>query len=221
MIWPKQTLSPRSSELTKDTNVSEASLVRPMHFDDVISVVTVHLAAFQGFFLTFLGRSFLTELYKAIIADSSGIAIVYERDGQIIGFVAGTTQASGFYRRILRQRWWRFGIASVVPMVRRPQIAFHLLRAFRLPQQTSTMADLGTLMSIAVSPVHQTHGAGKALVAQFLHEARSRGLKHVNLFTDRVNNEAANRFYQGLGFVCIRDYVTPEGRAMNEYLIDL
>lgn len=43
----------------------------------------------------------------------------------------------------------------------------------------------------------------------------------MDLTTDRDNNEATNSFYQKLGFVCERTFMTPEGRAMNEYVIDL
>jgi len=76
-------------------------------------------------------------------------------------------------------------------------------------------------MSIAVLPERQGQGIGQALVRAFLSEAARRGLNKVNLTTDRVANDAANVFYQRLGFVCRRHFVTPEGRQMNEYVIDL
>ncbi len=72
---------------------------------DVAAVVRVHLASFQGFFLSVLGSAFLAELYSGILADPSGIAFVSEKDGQIAGFVAGTSQPAGFYMWLLRQRW--------------------------------------------------------------------------------------------------------------------
>jgi hypothetical protein len=53
-------------------------------------MVEVHLQSFPHFFLTFLGSAFLAQLYSGIIADPSGIALVAEKDGQIVGFVAGT-----------------------------------------------------------------------------------------------------------------------------------
>ena len=60
-------------------------------------------------------------------------------------------------------------------------------------------------------------GAGGCLPAR----GRTARLKQVNLTTDRLGNDAANRFYQQLGFTRSRTYVTPEGREMQEYLIDL
>jgi ribosomal protein S18 acetylase RimI-like enzyme len=195
--------------------------VRSMQSADVETVVAVHLAAFQGFFLTFLGPAFLRELYRAIMADPSGMAYVYEQAGQIVGFVAGTDQPAGFYRRILCQRWWCFGLALIKPILLRPSIGPRLLRAFKVSQQVKVVPGIGTLMSIAVSPAVQAKGVGKALVNAFLQEATYRKLKQVNLTTDRLNNQATNHFYQKLGFTCARFYVTPEGRAMNEYVINL
>jgi len=195
--------------------------IRAMQTQDVPRVVETHLASFSGFFLTFLGPAFLAQLYSGIIADPSGIALVAEKDGQIVGFVAGTCQPAGFYTRLLRRRWWRFGLASIKPVLRNPRIVPRLLRALAMPGQARAAAGEGTLMSIAVLPERQGQGIGQALVRAFLSEAARRGLNKVNLTTDRVANDAANVFYQRLGFVCRRHFVTPEGRQMNEYVIDL
>lgn len=195
--------------------------IRPMTKADVSAVVKVHITSFPGFFLTFLGPSFLRELYSAIVADSDGISFVAFDGSGINGFVAGTVQPKGFYRRLLRQRWWRFALAAVVPTLKHPAIVPRLLRAFSMPEQVTHETKRGTLMSIAVLPALQGKHIGRALVSTFLDESIRRGLRQVDLTTDRDGNEAANRFYRKMGFVCERSYVTPEGRAMNEYVIDL
>jgi ribosomal protein S18 acetylase RimI-like enzyme len=195
--------------------------IRPARHTDVGSVVSVHLEAFQGFFLSFLGAAFLRELYQAILADPSGMGYVCEQSQQIVGFVFGTDQPAGFYRRLLRQRWWRFGVASVAPVLRRPSVMPRILRAFHMPQQASSEPGVGTLMSIAVSPGIQANGVGQALVHAFLQEAARRNLKKINLTTDRIGNDPANHFYQKQGFILDHCFVTPEGRQMNEYVIEL
>jgi ribosomal protein S18 acetylase RimI-like enzyme len=188
-----------------------------MEMRDVDPVVQVHVSSFRGFFLTFLGPAFLCELYSAILADPSGIACVSEEEGHIVGFVAGTSQPNGFYTRLLRRRWWRFGLAALKPTLRDPRIAPRLLRALTMPSQVRDLEGHATLMSIAVLPERQGRGIGHVLVRQFLAEARHRGLTTVNLTTDRLDNEAANSFYLRLGFELVRHYVTAEGRQMNEY----
>ncbi len=58
-------------------------------------------------------------------------------------------------------------------------------------------------------------------MAAFLQGAAARGLTKVDLTTDTNDNEEVNAFYQKSGFTCVRSFLTPEGREMNEYLIDL
>lgn len=196
-------------------------MIREMTLSDVPTVVQVHLVGFQSFFLTFLGSAFLRELYMATLDDPSGISLVAEEEQTICGFVTGIVQPSGFYRRLLRHRWWRFALAAVLPVLKRPSIIPRLLRAFSMPTQATQQEGRGTLMSIAVLPEMQGKGMGQVLVRAFLQEAMQRGLRQVDLTTDKDSNEATNRFYQNLGFTCERSYITPEGRAMNEYVIDL
>ena len=201
--------------------VKRGTAIREMCSTDVSAVVQVHLDSFPGFFLSFLGLAFLRELYAATLADSSGIGFVAEDGKGIGGFVTGTAQPSGFYRRLLWRRWWRFALAAAPLVLKRPSIIPRLLRAFSMPEQVTRREGRGTLMSIAVLPEAQGHGIGHTLVRAFLEEAAQRGLQKVDLTTDRDNNEATIRFYQSLGFVCERTFTTPEGRAMNEYVIKL
>lgn len=192
--------------------------IRAMELDDLSSVVKVHLESFPGFFLSFLGPAFLSELYSSIVQDPFGIGYVYLVEGEMVGFVAGTAQPDGFYRGMLR-KWWRFMFASVPRVVQHPRIIPRLFRALLIPQRTNARNDAALLMSIAVMPQCQGSGVGKQLVKVFLNDAHARGLRTVELTTDQTNNDYANGFYQRLGFEIINSYITPEGRRMNEYEI--
>jgi ribosomal protein S18 acetylase RimI-like enzyme len=192
-----------------------------MQPDDVESVIQVHLDGFRGFFLTFLGPSFLREFYTGVCEDPSGIAVVYE-DPAIVGFVVGTTEPAGFYKRLIQKRWWRFGLASLIPLIKKPYILPRLLRAFTLPAQSAdAQLKTGTLMSLAVMRNSNGKGVGKQLVASFLETSQKRQVEIVNLTTDAVGNDATNEFYQKMGFTLVKVFATPEGRLMNEYVICL
>lgn len=195
-----------------------AGIVRAMQHHDVGKAVDVHLRAFPGFFLTFLGAGFLRELYASILADQSGIGFVWDDGAGMSGFVCGSSQPQGLYTRLLKRRWHRFGWAALPGFLKEPGILPRLLRALRMPEQEASIPHCACLMSIAVHPEWQGQGAGKALVAAFVCEAEQRGCRAVNLTTDAVDNEATNRFYQRLGFDLLHTYCTPEGRAMNEYI---
>lgn len=196
-------------------------MVRPMKRADLSTVVQVHLESFPNFFLSFLGSFFLRGVYSSILTESSGISFVAEGEGSVVGFVAGTTQPSYFYKRLIHKRLWYFCFASCIPVLKRPSILPRLLRALRMPEQTAHKESRGTLMSIGVSPAIQATGIGRDLAKAFLLEARNRGLKQVDLQTDFRNNEKARRFYKKLGFTGSKYIVTAEGREMLEYCIDL
>jgi ribosomal protein S18 acetylase RimI-like enzyme len=193
-----------------------------MNAKDVSVVVKVHLASFPGFFLSFLGPRFLSLFYVGICSAPEGIAFVYLNDAKIpAGFVAGTANPGGFYSRLLKRDWFKFALASIVPVLKKPSAILRIARAVSHPSDNPIGNDVAGLFSIGVLPELQGIGAGKKLVQAFLDEAQRRGCKRVFLTTDRDNNEAVNAFYEKLGFDIERQYVTPEGRRMNEYWMNL
>ena len=197
-------------------------MLREIKNEDVSQVVTVHLASFPGFFLSSLGPKFLGHFYRGVVDASEGIAFVYLNEAQLpAGFVAGTANPQGFYKRLLKRDWLKFSFASVGTLLRNPGAVKRIARGLLHPGQNPVGDDVAGLFSIGVLPELQGTGAGKKLVQAFLDEAAKRGCKRVFLTTDRDDNEPVNHFYEKLGFVVEREYTTPEGRNMNEYWITL
>lgn len=206
----------RPENISEVVRANSTSII-PMSQRHVRAVVQVHLASFPGFFLSFLGPRFLRLLYSSIVSSTQGVGFVYVAQGAVAGFVAGVTNPSGFYSGLIRKRLVAFIWAATAAALRRPLIIPRLCRALLYPSHTSQDDACGTLMSIGTSPVHQGRGIGKQLVATFMDEMRARNMQHVNLTTDRDNNEATNAFYRKLGFTLVRSYETAEHRRMNEY----
>lgn len=202
----------------KNYKASSNQLIRKMDLPDIREVVLVHIHAFQGFFLTFLGSNFLNELYTGIILDKSGIGYVILDENKIIGFVCGSTQSNGLYSRLLMKRWWHFGWAAIPRLLKKPDIIPRLLRALKMPKMELPVPNCATLMSIAIEPAKHGRGGGKLLVEAFQEEAKRRGCDYINLTTDAIGNERVNSFYQNLGFTFFKSYHTPEGRKMNFYI---
>lgn len=194
------------------------SQMETQHVDEVVSI---HLRSFPGFFLTFLGPRFLHLLYSEIIAMSDSVALVALKDEQVVGFVAGVTHQSSFYGQLVRRRLFAFARSSLGAVIHRPSIIPRLFRALSYSRSSQEAVAQASLMSIAVSPDAAGKGIGQQLVRAFLNEMQANGINSVSLTTDRDNNERTNSFYQKLGFKLAREYVTQEGRAMNEYLIQL
>ncbi|WP_418314687.1 GNAT family N-acetyltransferase [Piscinibacter sakaiensis] len=193
-----------------------------MGLEDIPLVVQVHMASFPGFFLSSLGGKFLTCFYTSVWKMADCIPLVCrDLNGKLAGFAVGGVNPSGFYGRTLRRHLFKFCIASVLPLVRNPLILRRLWRGLYQSGASSKGPDVAGLFSIGVSPAVQGHGVGTMLLTAFIAEASDRGCKSVILTTDADNNGRANDFYWKLGFSVIRVYVTPEGRKMNEYSLDI
>jgi GNAT superfamily N-acetyltransferase len=197
-------------------------VIRRMAPSDVNAAVRVHIDAFKGFFLSFLGHRFLCELYHGILDDYSGIGLVAECHGDLSGFVIGSSDPVGLYRRMLVRRWWRFGAAATIRALRYPETVPRLFTALRSARRAAPHeVGTGLLMSVAVNPSAHGAGIGRLLLHNFLSEALKRGLHRVVLTTDALNNDRVNRFYTRFGFALSRTFTTGQGRAMNEYEIAL
>jgi ribosomal protein S18 acetylase RimI-like enzyme len=197
-------------------------LLRKMYKNDIDFVVKIHLESFPGFFLSFLGPRFLKLYYSGICSAPEGIRFVLlNSDNVPAGFVVGTSNPRGFYSRLLKREWWKFALASISAVLKKPSSVKRIVRAFSHPGENPIGAEVAGLFSIGVVPELQGTGAGKKLVTAFLDESRARGCKKVFLTTDRDDNDAVKIFYQKLGFRIERQYVTPEGRRMNEYWLDI
>ena len=194
-------------------------LIKPMELVHVEQVVQIHMSSFQNFFLTFLGPSFLSHFYKGVVESSLGIEFVIIENGAPVGFVCGSINPSKFYKELLKRKWLQFCFSALPAAVSRPVIIPRLLRAVTKPNEAEKGINRGMLMSIGVHPSVKGKGYGKALVTAFVDAMKGRKVNEVSLTTDRYKNDSLNAFYQKMGFVLRRFFLTPEGRWMNEYAV--
>jgi GNAT superfamily N-acetyltransferase len=149
------------------------------------------------------------------------MGFVAEEDaGLVLGVVVGPQNPEGYFRRLLKRRWWAFCASSAWALVKKPTIAPRLFRAVFYRGEAPPGPPRALLSSVAVAPEAQGKGIGAALVRRWVEEARARGAAGCYLTTDADNNEAVNRFYQKLGWTVESTYATPEGRRMNRYVLD-
>ncbi len=196
--------------------------VVPLQPAQLDQVLTVHLQSFPGFFLSFLGPRFLREFYRSFLDDPAGMAFVaVDEQGRVQGVVAGPQSPDGYFRRLLKRRWWAFCLASTGAVLRRPTIVPRLFRAVFYRGEAPSGPPRALLSSIAVAPSAQGQGVGRLLVNAWVAEARRRGCTGCFLTTDRDGNDAVNTFYQRLGWRLADSYATPQGRQMNRYVLDL
>ena len=188
------------------------------HIDEIVDV---HIKAFPDFFLTFLGPKFLKEFYKSFIVDEQGIGFVAIENNKLLGAIVGPLNPQGYFKRLLKRKWYVFCFASIGAVLKNPKVIKRLFRAVFYRGESPPGGGRALLSSIAVSPDAQGKGVGKALVSNWLDEVKSRGGKGAFLTTDAKNNDSVNDFYQSLGWELESTYNTPEGREMNRYIYDL
>lgn len=186
-------------------------------------IVSVHLVAFPGFFMAQLGPWFLREYYRCVAEYPKGMLLTASGQQGCTGFVAGFVDPSSFYRA-LRRRRMRLGLAACVGITRQPQRLIALLANYRRAGWAAQrMPEPGTaeLSSLAVLPSVAGRGVGSQLVSRFIVAAKEQGADRVMLTTDTNDNDAINRFYQRLGFTCLRTFEARRGRLLNEYVFEI
>ncbi|MGE5314218.1 MAG: GNAT family N-acetyltransferase [Acidobacteriota bacterium] len=194
--------------------------IRSASEEDIPGIVSVHLASFQKFFLSCLGPRFLSLLYHEIMKQEGSLSLAAaDEEGKVVGFAVGVANQASLYRRLAVHRWFAFAMAGSRAALAHPMIIPRLFQAFAYVGKSRAAACPALLMSIAVAPEGKGRGIGSDLVARFLDEMAERGVDKVSLTTDRDDNEATNGFYRKLGFSMVREYQTPQGRWMNEYVI--
>jgi ribosomal protein S18 acetylase RimI-like enzyme len=197
--------------------LSDAGLIiRRLSHQDLSSCVSIHQRAFPRFFLSDLGPTFLRQFYRAFLNDESAVAFVAESSETVVGVVVGTLSPAGFFRRLLVRRWWAFGFASALLLIRRPAA---LMRVSRAVFYRGGEDEPGALLSsICVSPAIAGSGIGAQLLSTWSLAAGRLGASEARLETDASGNDAVNRFYVMQGWTLRRVRTTREGRAMNVYV---
>lgn len=195
-------------------NIREVKCDEKKLIDDI---VTIHLNTFTGFFLTFMGRGFLNQMYKSYCYYEEAGLFVAEEDGKAIGFLAYSSNFSGLYKFMIKTRLIQFGWYSIGAFLRRPSAFLHIISAFLKPGEAKREEEYVELSSIGVDPNIKSKGIGSLLIDSLKRKVDFTKFAYINLETDAVDNEGAIHFYEKNGFVRERMFETDEGRKMYEY----
>lgn len=180
-------------------------------------IVTIHLNTFTGFFLSFMGRGFLNQMYQSYCNHNESGLLVAKYNGTAIGFLAYSADFSGLYKFMIKRKLPQFAWYSMGAFFRKPSAFMHIIRAFLKPGEVKRKEKYVELSSIGVDPTSKSKGVGSMLINELKRKVDFRKINYITLETDVVDNEAAIRFYEKNGFIKERMYETEEGRKMYEY----
>ncbi|EGR1335485.1 N-acetyltransferase [Vibrio parahaemolyticus] len=172
--------------------------IRNATYDDVERIVEIHINAFKGFFLTFLGPKFLRLLYKGFI--DKGVLRVAISDAKVIGFSAGTGQPDVFFSSLRQEKWQSFILAAMPSLIKKPSLVIKKLYGalFYKGDSVERLNNSFLLSSLAVDPHSEGKGVGKLLIND-LNEVLSVN-ETIYLITDKNENGSVLSFYNKCGF---------------------
>ncbi|WP_276947702.1 GNAT family N-acetyltransferase [Acetatifactor muris] len=193
----------------KEINYTNRDYIKP--------IAELHMRAFPTFFLTQLGLSFLKTLYAGYLEDEdSGIIIAVEK-GKLIGFIAYSKDYPQFYKGLIRHHLFRFGVCSIGAVICHPSFIKRLLGAFKKSDSVVKEEKYVELASICVNPGTESRGVGTSLIDYLKRKVDFNEYSYINLETDAEGNDGVNKFYLKNEFRLTRQFITAEGRRMNEY----
>lgn len=192
--------------------------IRKAKITDTDSIVKIHCDAFDGFFLTSLGKTFLRFYYSCFINSDETIVLCAENNGTLLGFAAIAQNAHGFNSRLIKRNFIKFSLLAMKLLFTCPKSLVRLARNIR---KTGNGGGIDTdleayaeLFSIGVSPQSQGQGIGKILLAESEQEIKKRGVQRVSLTTDYYDNDSALAFYRSMGYEVMYEFIAYPDRKM-------
>ena len=180
-------------------------------------IVKIHMETFEGFFLTFMGKGFLKQMYSSYVQHDKSNILVAIDENVVVGFLAYSEDMSGLYKHMIKRRLIPFAWYSLGAFFRKPKVFIRLIRAFLKPSESIRTENYIELASIGVNPQTKGQGIGTKLIEHLKGNVDFSAFEYITLETDVENNEYANKFYQKNGFNVEREFETREGRKMYEY----
>ena len=78
-------------------------------------LVYIHMQTFSGFFLTFMGKGFLKNMYQCYCRhEDSNLLGAFNADGEIVGFLAYSKNMSGLYKYMIKRKLIPFAWYSLL-----------------------------------------------------------------------------------------------------------
>lgn len=196
--------------------------IRKAEKKDIESIVVIHCDAFKGFFLTSLGKDFLTFYYSKFAQSNETVCLVAEDDGKVVGFSAATKVCKGFNSRLIKQNIVSFGLLSLKLLFTNPCALIRLAKNLtKKGESVEDDEDYAELYSIGVDSSQQSKGIGKKLLYKTEDVMKSEGVQRVSLTTDYDNNESAVGFYHSMGYETLYEFVTYPNRKMYRFIKSL
>jgi RimJ/RimL family protein N-acetyltransferase len=191
--------------------------IRPTQARDVLEIADLHHAAMGESLWARVGLRFLRTVYRALIDDERFLSFVYQEDGTVRGFIAGSLDTDAMMRETLRRAWPALAMAAV-PGALKPAVLSHIFQTRRYAD-ASGGAPMPESLFCSFEPALRGRRISGHINKVLFDELLARGHGRVKITTE-VDNEGANRQLRSWGFedaARFRFY----GKDMVRYELDL
>jgi len=184
---------------------------------DAPSVAALHHAAMGNSTWALLGLDFLKALYTSLIDDENFLGFVYEEDGDIGGFIAGSQNTEKMLANTFRRAWPLLGIKAF-PRLLQPRVLKRLVETHRYTEVSGAEKLPESLFCSFKKDLRGKRISGHINKVLF-DELLARGHHSVKITTE-IDNQGANRQLTSWGF---RDegHFSFYGKEMVLYVLDL
>jgi len=181
----------------------------------ISDVVDIHIAAFPNFFLTTLGKDFLTDYYSSFVDNSKGTLLGCFDGKSLVGFCCAAYKSRGFNSFLIKSHFLLFAKRFIILLIKDRHAILRLIKNFsKRGVNKNDSASYAELYSIAVSPNLQCSGCGKLLMFTLEKELINRKVSYLSLTTDVYCNENTLKFYFRLGFKIFYSFTSYPDRQM-------
>jgi len=170
---------------------------------DVLAIARLHCQALRYGFLSRVGEGFLALLYGTMRDIPDAILIAARRGDRVVGFVSGTVDTHGLYRRFLTRHLLRGGmilLPHLFSLSRMRRVLETLTYPFRkqAPTEAEEPLPAAELLSIAVAEDQRGSGIAPELYRRLCHEFELRQCEAFRIVVG-AGLAPARRFYAKMG----------------------
>lgn len=179
-------------------------------------VAKLHIANIDKGFLSTLGVGFVSLLYQVIDEGVDSVLLTVERDGRVVGFVAGGMGMGSIYRRMFHHAP-RLALA-LLPSLFFPRRIWRMMEILRYGRDNdqSSSWPRAELLSIALDPACRGQHLAEALYRRLTEFFESRGNTEFKIVVGAAL-APAHRFYLRMGAEPVAQTEVHQGERSTIY----
>jgi ribosomal protein S18 acetylase RimI-like enzyme len=179
-------------------------------------VAQLHIANINQGFLSTLGVGFASLLYQAIDEGADSVLLTVERDGRVVGFVAGGMGMGSIYRRMFRHAP-RLTLA-LLPSLFLPWRLWRIIEILRYSRANDHASSWprAELLSIALDPSCRGQHLAESLYRRLIGFFESQGNEEFKIVVGAAL-EPAHRFYLRMGAEPVAQTEVHQGERSTIY----